>query len=94
MSDFIFEWDPDKNKLNIQKHGISFHEAESVFSDDNLLYWPDDKHSGQEERFMVMGMSSYPRILLVCHCIRDGIKVRIISAREATLNEKQIYESR
>jgi len=93
MPDFLFEWDKDKNKSNIKKHGINFVEAKTVFEDENMLYKRDTDHSAYEERFLAIGMSSYPRLLIVCHCVRDGLKVRIISARIATQNERIDYEN-
>ena len=89
-----FEWDEEKYEINRKKHGISFEEAQTVFDDDNSIYKRDIKHSVNEERFYVLGMSAKPRLLLVCHCIRDGNVVRIFSARPAKKSEKLEYESR
>ena len=68
MSNEIFEWDEGKNKSNFQKHGISFNEAQTVFSDDLAIYLADDEHSEDEERFVVIGESARTRLLVVCHC--------------------------
>ena len=95
MSEFIFTWDEEKEKHNYQKHNIRFTEAETVFDDENLLYGMDVKHSVNEERFYVIGLSNRPRLLMVCHCIMiDGITVRIISARKANKTEMKKYELR
>ena len=90
--DSYFEWDEDKNEDNIQKHGISFEEAMTVFDDDNALYKPDLDHSENEERFIILGFSMKPRLLVVCHCYRESETViRIISARKANKSESEQY---
>ena len=90
-----FEWDERKNAENQRKHGISFEEARTVFSDDNALLISDPDHSDDEERFVLLGLSSALRSLLVCHCYRrDGDVIRIISARKATRTEWNRYEQR
>jgi len=87
-----FEWDDRKSTSNKQKHGVTFEEAAAVFYDDYARLKSDPDHSGSEERFILLGVSSSLRILVVCHCYREGDEVvRIISAREATTNEKQEY---
>ena len=87
-----FEWDDNKNKSNIQKHGVSFDEAKSVFYDDFAIQFYDEAHSQKEERFLMLGMSSQSRLLLICHCERDaGNAIRIISARKATQKESTHY---
>ena len=87
-----FEWDEAKNQANMQKHGVSFNEAITVFDDDYALYQPDPDHSQHEERFMILGYSSALRLLLVCHCYRKSDAViRIISARKATKFETNQY---
>ncbi|MEG3857629.1 BrnT family toxin [Microcoleus sp. herbarium12] len=70
MNKITFQWDEQKNKINQQKHGISFEEAESVFFDDYALQFWDEDHSQEEERFLLLGISSKMRILLVVHCFR------------------------
>jgi uncharacterized DUF497 family protein len=90
-----FEWDPDKNKNNIKKHRVDFKEAETVFEDEYAIEIPDEEHSQNEERWIVIGMSSKERELFVCHCFRNGDDViRIFSARKATMSEKEFYERR
>jgi len=88
-----FEWNPDKNKSNVKKHGVDFEEAESVFQDEMALELFDDDHSEDEDRFIIIGISSKTRELTVCHCYKNsGDTIRIISARRATKNEIAIYE--
>ena len=61
-----FEWDENKNNTNIQKHGVSFEEAKSVFYDDFAMQFYDDKNSKEEDRFLMLGMSLQSRLLLIC----------------------------
>jgi len=87
-----FEWDANKNNTNIQKHGVSFEEAKSVFYDDFAIQFYDDKNSKEEDRFLMLGMSGESRLLLICHCERDSWhSIRIISARKATKEESKHY---
>lgn len=87
-----FEWDAAKAVINLQKHGVAFEEAKTVFYDDFAIQFFDDAHSANEERFLLLGMSSSARLLLVCHCERnEGNTVRIISARKATKREASFY---
>lgn len=80
-----FEWEPAKARANARKHGISFNEAESAFSDERALVLPDPDHSsGHEERLVLIGLSASLRVLVVVHCERDnGNVIRLISARRA-----------
>lgn len=95
MLELQFEWDESKNAENQQKHGISFEEARTVFSDENALLISDPDHSDDEERFILLGLSSTLRSLIVCHCYRhDSDVIRIISARKATRTEWNRYEQR
>ncbi len=92
MKRFVFEWDEAKNKTNTQKHGVSFEEAQTVFYDENALLIDDPDHSGEEERFVLFGISMSLRLLVVCHCYRQSETViRIISARKATRSESKQY---
>lgn len=87
-----FEWDAVKAKANLGKHGVSFEEARSVFYDEFAVQFYDDEHSAGEERFLLLGMSTGARLLLVCHCEREsGNLIRIISARKATRRESAFY---
>ncbi len=86
------EWDPAKAAANIKKHGVSFEEARSVFYDEFAVQFFDGDHSSVEERFLMLGMGTEARLLLVCHCERDaGDTIRIISARNATKRESAFY---
>lgn len=86
-----FEWDPDKDLANQQKHGIDFHEATSVFGDPLAWTVTDPDHSLEEQRFLTAGYSSRQRLIIVSHTDREG-RLRIISARLVTASERQIYE--
>jgi uncharacterized DUF497 family protein len=88
-----FDRNPDKNKSNIKKNGVDFEEAETVFQDEMALELFDEEHSEDEDRYIIIGISSKTRELMVCHCYRNGGDViRIISARRATKNEIALYE--
>jgi hypothetical protein len=90
---FVFEWDENKARGNLKKHGVSFEEAQSVFFDENARIVPDPEHSDNEDRFLLLGISANVRILTVCHCYRQDEKtVRIISARKATNSEARQYQ--
>jgi len=92
MKELRFEWDENKSKDNLAKHGVSFEEASSVFYDDRAGEFYDDGHSAREDRFLLLGLSGNLRLLLVCHCHREGESViRVISARKATRNEAKHY---
>ena len=92
MKELRFEWDPAKAVQDFRKHGISFEEAKSVFFDESAVEFYDDEHSEWEDRFLLLGLSSRLRLLLVCHCYREREAViRIISARKATKNEARHY---
>ena len=87
-----FEWDPSKAASNAKKHKVTFEVAKTVFYDDFAVQFFDEEHSSEEDRFLLLGMSSDAKLLLVCHCEReDGDVIRIISARKATESEAQNY---
>jgi uncharacterized protein len=87
-----FVWDEVKSRANVSKHGVSFEEARTVFFDENARLMHDPDHSKNEDRFVLLGMSRKPRLLLVCHCYReDDQLIRIISARKATRAEARQY---
>ena len=87
-----FDWDERKQKANIRKHGVSFEEARTAFYDENAIQYFDPDHSENEDRFLLLGMSIKPQILVVCHCFRESeTLVRIISARKANKSEEQVY---
>jgi uncharacterized protein len=88
-----FEWDDAKAAANLKKYHVSFDEAKSIFFDEFGVQFFDDAHSSDEERFLMLGMSSGARLLIVCHCERGGGEViRIISARKATKRESAFYQ--
>ena len=93
----LFEWDDNKNLINIQKHGISFEVAKSVFYDYDAILLYDQKHSNEEDRFLLIGLDKTATVLVVVHCYRvyfdnqDNEIIRIISARKATANEEKDY---
>jgi len=93
MSELYFEWDSDKSASNLKKHGVSFEEAKTVFSDYFARLIADPDHSQEEERFILLGTSIESNLLIVCHCIRDKESVRIISARKANKKERKAYEN-
>ncbi len=92
-----FEWNPEKERINIQKHGVSLEQASYVFSDPYALNKYDEEHSQNEDRWLLLGKSLNEVILVVAHTFRDndGIEfARVISARKATKHEKQTYQDR
>jgi uncharacterized DUF497 family protein len=92
MSALRFEWDERKAAANQHRHGVSFEEARTVFFDERARLIDDPDHSKDEERFILLGLSSTLRLLLVCHCYRsDDDVIRIISARKATPREAKSY---
>ena len=89
---YYFDWDENKNKINLEKHGISFEEASTVFFDERAILFDDPVHSIDEDRFLLLGMSESAKICIVCHCYRESDSViRIISARKATKKEEERY---
>ena len=87
-----FQWDNRKAEDNLRKHGVSFREATTVFSDFLSLTIPDPLHSQWEERLVTIGYSEKQRLLIVVHTERGDV-IRIISARNATSYERRTYES-
>lgn len=95
MSEAQFQWDSAKNIANQKKHGVSFEEASTVFRDEEGLLLFDPKHSSEEDRFILLGMSVNQRLLVVCHCyLENENSFRIFSARKATKAERGQYEER
>ncbi|MDA8434275.1 MAG: BrnT family toxin [Nitrospiraceae bacterium] len=86
-----FEWDPEKSEANLKKHGISFHDAATIFGDPLALTFNDPDHSIGEHRLLTFGYSRMGQLLVVVHTERRGT-TRIISARRATRQERKIYE--
>ncbi len=94
--EIIFEWDARKAKTNLEKHKVSFEEAQTIFIDPLLVTFPDEFHSNAEERFTSIGISAKERPLLVVHTEQEELKervvIRIISCRKATTSERMVYE--
>lgn len=92
MHEIKFEWDAGKEKRNLRKHGISFEEARTAFSDENAVQFFDPDHSEEEDRFILLGMSFKLWVIIVCHCFRESeTVVRLFSARKADKGEEQEY---
>ena len=91
MCGIAFEWDRGKDSANRRKHGVGFAEASTVFDDPLSMTIPDYDHDLDEERFVIVGMTSKRSLLIVVHTIR-GERIRLISARSATKHEKYNYE--
>jgi uncharacterized protein len=91
----VFSWDARKALSNLKKHGVSFEEAATVFSDAEALDWDDPEHSEFERRSKRLGSSLSGRILIVAYTLRrlkNGKEtIRIISARQATRKERKAY---
>ena len=90
---YVFEWDERKAASNLKKHGVSFVEATTVFGDPLSLLMSDPKHSEEEQRFLVMGLSARQRFIVVAFAERPP-HTRIISARIATRHERNQYEQK
>ena len=87
-----FDWDESKAAANLKKHQVSFEEAKSIFFDEFGVQFFDEDPSSDEERFLMLCMSSEAKLLIVCHCEREhGAVIRIISARKATKRESAFY---
>jgi uncharacterized protein len=86
-----FEWDEEKANSNLEKHGVDFEEAQTVFDDLFNIEFYDPAHSIAEHRFLAVGESNSERLLIVSYTERDG-RIRIISARELTPKERRSYE--
>src|SRR5262245_56783004 len=92
MPELRFERDEIKEAANRRKHGVTFVEASTAFSDDHALLLADPDHSELEDRFILMGSSSTSRTLVVCHCYRKTREtIRLISARRADRSEQDQY---
>ncbi len=95
MKRLSFEWDNNKDKVDISKHGVSFDEAQTVFYDEYAIQFFDPEHSENEDHFLLLGTSFKLKTLVICHCFREEeTVVRIISARKADKDEEQVYWSK
>ena len=88
-----FEWDEDKSKQNVTKHGVTFEEAKTVFNDPYAITIDDPDHSGNEDRYLDIGLSSKGKLLVVWYTDRND-NIRIIGGRKATRFERKGYEER
>lgn len=91
MAGYQFEWDAEKAEANQQKHGVTFDEAITAYSDPLAMLLPDPDHSISEERYLVLGTSTQGRLLVVAVAERPP-RTRLISARRATRKERTQYE--
>lgn len=93
---YDFEWDPKKAGSNIRKHKVSFERGSTIFRDPHVLSIPDEDHSGSEERWITMGLDENGTLLVISHRFDvlspEVSRIRIISARKATKEEKKQYE--
>lgn len=87
-----FEWDGEKAHTNVNKHGISFNEATTIFGDPLAVTIDDPDHSQDEQRLLTTGLSERQRLIIVAHTDREG-RIRIFSARDVTSAERKQYES-
>jgi hypothetical protein len=87
----IFEWFQVKADSNLKKHGVSFEEAKTAFSDEAQFHYPDHAHSFEEQRFICLGMSDQQRLLMIVYTEEVTDTIHIISVREATQREEKIY---
>lgn len=93
---YQFEWDPAKARLNARKHRVTFERGATVFLDPNALSLFDDQHSEEEERWITLGLDETGVLLVLSHTYHEetenSARVRLISARKATKNEKKQYQ--
>jgi hypothetical protein len=87
----LVEWDQKKAELNYRRHGVSFEEAATALDDEHAATLLDPDHSDEEERFVTFGMSARNRLLVIAHTYRSD-RIRLISARKATAQERRFYE--
>ncbi|MFC2161708.1 BrnT family toxin [Acidobacteriota bacterium] len=97
MKQLRFEWNKSKDKANLRNHGVSFDEATTVFYDENSIEFYDHDHSLEEDRYLMIGLSSKLRLLLVIYKVyerKDLDIIRIISSRKPTKREQKVYFER
>ena len=87
----LFEWDENKEKINISKHGLDFSTAALVFRDQNRLEWFDELHSDYEDRYITIGEINGIAVVLMVVYTERGDAIRLISARKATKHERRMY---
>ena len=93
MEDFEFEWDDEKATSNLKKHGVSFEEGATIFNDPGIATIFDPDHSGDEDRYVSIGVSAQKSLLVVVHIFREE-RIRLISCRKATSAERKNYENK
>lgn len=86
-----FQWDENKEKVNITKHGLDFKTAARVFQDENRIEFYDEEHSDEEDRYITIGMVNQIAVIIMLVYTEREDAVRIISARKATRQEKEAY---
>lgn len=86
-----FEWDTNKSTVNLSRHSVSFDEAKTAFQDPFYVVFDDPDHSFQENRYIAIGQSAQHRLLFISYTERENA-VRLISARNATRSERELYE--
>ena len=95
MVDFNFEWDPAKAQHNKKKHGLSFEQAATVFTDPKAISLYDTEHCEDEDRWITLGLSANHGLVIVCHTFqwigKSGARIRIFSSRKATRRESRQY---
>lgn len=93
---YYFDWDPNKAKANLKKHGICFDQASTIFHDPRMISVFDIEHSEQEDRWATIGIDRNGILLVVVHTFQqvdaDSCRIRIISARKATRKESKQYK--
>jgi uncharacterized protein len=93
---YQFEWDPVKARQNARKHRITFERGATVFSDPNALSLFDKDHSDEEERWITLGVDETGALLVISHTYEEVAetcaRIRLISVRKATTNEKKQYQ--
>lgn len=93
---YYFDWDPNKAKTNLKKHGIGFEQASTIFLDPGMISVFATEHSEDEDRWATMGIDSNGMLLVVVHTFQQldasSCRIRIISARKATRKESKQYQ--
>ena len=94
---YNFEWDRNKALSNKTKHNVSFEESSSIFKDSNMISLYDDEHSGSEDRWISIGISTLGKVIVLSHTFIEfsngNNSIRIISARKANRQEINQYRS-
>ncbi len=87
-----YEWDPEKNKRNLRKHGVRFSDAVPALEDERAITIVDNESDPFEERFVTLGLDASGRLLVVAYTYRDNETIRLISARKAEPHECEEYQ--